>query len=97
MSMSEHHSHEWSSVYTTNSEPIAHLIAGKLENEGIQTMVRKESAGSAYGITVGLLGKVDVLVRSEDYERAVALIEVPDDEEVIAGSEDFITEDDEDQ
>jgi hypothetical protein len=95
MSTSEPLSHQWKSVYTTNSEPIAHLIAGKLENEGIQTIVRKESAGSAYGITVGLLGKVDVLVPSDDYERAVALIAEPDDEEIIAGSEDYINEDDE--
>lgn len=95
MSTSEPHSQQWKSVYTTNSEPLAHLIAGKLENEGIEARVHQEPAGSAYGITVGLLGKVDVLVRSHDYERAVALIAEPDDEEIIAGSEDYINEDEE--
>lgn len=92
MSASDHqHSNQWESVYTTNSEPIAYLIAGKLENEGIKAIVRKESAGSAYGIVVGLLGKVDVLVLSDDFERAAAIIESEDGD--VSESDDDDTED----
>jgi hypothetical protein len=69
---------QWESVFTTGSEPEAHIIAGKLQNEGIEARIQKESAGTAYGINVGLLGKVDVMVRSEDYERAVAVLEDDD-------------------
>ena len=87
MPASEPHVHQWKSVYTTNSEPIAYLIAGKLENEGIQAVIRKESAGSAYGIVVGLLGKVDVLVPADDAERALDIIGGEDE------SAEFIGED----
>jgi hypothetical protein len=92
MSSSEPHSPQWESVYTTNSEPIAYLIAGKLENEGIQAIVRKESAGSAYGIVVGLLGKVDVLVLSDDVERAAEII---GDEDANSESEEYLDENEE--
>ncbi|HLU08664.1 MAG TPA: DUF2007 domain-containing protein [Oceanobacillus sp.] len=71
----------WESVFTTDNEPIAHFIVGKLQNEGIEARIHKESAGSAYGINIGLLGKVDVLVRSEDVDRAVAFLETEDYEE----------------
>jgi hypothetical protein len=81
MSSSEPRFQEWDSVFTTDNEPTAYIIAGKLQNEGIETRVHKESAGSAYGISVGLLGKVDVLVRSEDVDRAIAVLENEDYEE----------------
>ena len=71
----------WESVFTTDNEPIAHFIVGKLQNEGIEARIHKESAGSAYGIHVGLLGKVDVLVRTEDVDRAVAVLDDVDYEE----------------
>lgn len=73
--------HEWESVFTTDSEPMAHFIAGKLHNEGIEARVHQEPAGAALGIMIGLLGKVDVLVRSEDFDRAVAVLEDEDYEE----------------
>ena len=87
---------EWESVFTTDNEPIAHFIAGKLHNEGVEALVRKESAGTAYGINIGLLGKVDVLVRSDDFERAIAVLEDEDLEEEDAEEDDDGTYEDDD-
>lgn len=81
MSSPDPRSLQWEAIFTTDNEPIAYFIAGKLHNEGIEARVHKESAGSAFGINVGLLGKVDVLVRSVDFERAVAVLEDEDYEE----------------
>jgi hypothetical protein len=81
---------DWESIFTTDSEPIAHFILGKLQNEGIEARIHKESVGSAFGINVGLLGKVDVLVRATDFERAMSVLE--DDEDYDEDDED---EDDE--
>jgi hypothetical protein len=65
---------EWKVVYHTTNEMEAQVIAGRLESEGIRVRVHQEPAGRAYGIAVGLLGAVAVLVRSEDYERALELL-----------------------
>jgi hypothetical protein len=85
---------EWESVYTTDNEPTAYIIAGRLQNEGIEARVHKEALGSAYGINVGLLGKVDVLVRSEDFDRASAILE---DEDLEAENDEDYEEDEEDE
>lgn len=53
----------------------AHIIAGRLETEGIPTIIIQEPAGSAYGITVGALGAIRLVVRASDYERAMAILE----------------------
>lgn len=90
--MSQGRLQSWEPIYSTDSEPIAYLIAGKLENEGISARVHKEPAGSAYGIVVGMLGKVDVLVRSEDFERAMAVLE-DDDYEFEDSDVDGVTDD----
>ena len=82
MSSPEQHAPQWKAVFTTDNEPIAYFIAGKLQNVGITALVHKEPAGSAYGISVGLLGKVDVLVRSEDFEQAAAVLEEADEQDV---------------
>ena len=96
MSSPEPSFHEWESVFSTDSEPTAYFIAGKLHNEGIEARVHKEPAGAALGIMIGLLGKVDVLVRSEDVDRAVAALEDENYEEDEDADEDYEAEDDED-
>lgn len=92
MSAPENRFQKWEPIYSTDSEPMAYLIAGKLENEGIAARVHKEPAGSAYGIMVGMLGKVDVLVRAEDFERGMAILEDEDyefEEDEFAGDDEL--------
>ena len=76
-------------VYVTNSDFDARIVAGRLESEGIAVLVQQEPAGSALGITVGILGEVKVAVRTEDYERALAILdEIPDETLLPDGQDD---------
>jgi len=51
-------------VYVAVGQPEAEIIKGRLENEGIPAVLRYESAGLIYGITVDGLGQVEVQVPS---------------------------------
>ncbi|MDZ4771469.1 MAG: DUF2007 domain-containing protein [Chloroflexota bacterium] len=62
-------------VYTTHNTPEAHIVAGRLETHDIPTLIMQEPAGSALGIQIGILGKVRLLVRQQDYENALAILE----------------------
>jgi hypothetical protein len=76
---------EWMIVYTTNDITEAHIIAGRLEVEGVKVMVNRQVGAAAYGFTVGKIGEVNIVVHPNDYERALAILE-PD--ELYALSED---------
>ena len=69
---------EWMIVYSTNDESDAHIIAGRLEVEGIKSFIQREALGGIIGITYGALGNVNVVVNPADYDRALAIIE-PDE------------------
>jgi hypothetical protein len=59
----------------------AQVIRSKLEAAGIPALLRYESAGPVFGITVDGLGAVRVLVPEELADEARALIEeLPEDE-----------------
>ena len=83
----------WMSVYVTNSTPDAYIVVGRLESEGIRSWVQQEAAGAAFGLTVGQMGAVQVLVNPEDYEAAMAVLEEDftgedfDDEALEAGDQ----------
>ena len=66
---------EWRIVYSTNDLIDAHLQAGRLEVESIPVMVQGQPGASAFGITVGHFGEIHVLVRPEDYEMALDILE----------------------
>lgn len=51
-------------VYMANGQPEAQIIKGRLESEGIPTVLRYESAGLVYGLTIDGLGQVEVQVPS---------------------------------
>ncbi len=91
----------WMVVYIASSEPEAYIIVGRLETEGIKAFVHQEPAGRAYGLTIGTLGEITVLVSPEDYDQATAILDqdadddtdmVPDDD----ADDDWDEEDDED-
>jgi hypothetical protein len=62
-------------VYTANGRLEAETVKILLESFGIAAYINQESAGAAYGLTVGPLGEVDVLVPKEDLEDARKIIE----------------------
>jgi hypothetical protein len=68
-------------VYLTYNLSEAYIIAGRLEVEGVPAMVHRQAGAGAFGITVGSLGEVSVLVHPPDYERALAILDtdVPDE------------------
>ena len=49
-------------VYTTAGRLEADRIQNWLQAEGIPAMISQEGAGDAYGLAVGAMGKVDILV-----------------------------------
>jgi hypothetical protein len=65
---------EWLTVYVTDNTADAHIVAGRLQHEGIPSWVNEPIGRSALMLTVGSLGEVTVLVRPEDYERALAVL-----------------------
>jgi hypothetical protein len=54
-------------VYITHNAPEAHVVAGRLETEGIPAMVYYEAGAGALGIHIGSLGEVKVLVHPGNY------------------------------
>jgi hypothetical protein len=61
-------------VYTSNDLIDASIVAGRLEVEGLKVFVHQPVGARALGITIGQLGEVTVLARSEDYERALDIL-----------------------
>lgn len=57
-------------VYVASGQPEAQIIKGHLEIEGIPAMLRYESAGIVYGLTIDGLGQVEVQVPSTLAEEA---------------------------
>lgn len=51
-------------VYTASGQPEAGIIKGRLESEGIPVILRYESVGLIYGLTINGLGQVEVQVPS---------------------------------
>lgn len=65
-------------VYTTSGPGEATIIQSVLGAAGIACEMSREGAGAAYGITVGPLGMVDILVAEDQAEAARALLEAMD-------------------
>ena len=63
-------------VYVAVGQPEAEIIKGRLEAEGIPAMLRYESAGLVYGLTVDGLGQVEVQVPSSLAEEARRILGV---------------------
>ena len=53
---------EMTTVYVASGQPEAQIIKGRLESEGIPAILRYESAGIVYGLTIDGLGQVEVQV-----------------------------------
>lgn len=64
----------WEVVAQTSGLTQAHILAGRLEVEGIPVRAWQEGAGQALGLTVGLLGTGYVAVPEEFVEQAQAIL-----------------------
>jgi hypothetical protein len=63
-------------VYIANGQPEAEIVKGRLESEGIPAMLRYESAGVVYGLTIDGLGQVQVQVPSSLAQRAREILAI---------------------
>ena len=63
-------------VYIASSQPEAYIVKGRLENEGIPAMLRYESLGLVYGITVDGLGQIEVQVSEDMAGRATEILDL---------------------
>jgi len=64
-------------VYVAQGQLQAHVIKTRLESEGIPALLRYESAGIVFGITVDGLGEVKVLVPEPLADEARAVLSTP--------------------
>jgi hypothetical protein len=61
-------------VYVASGQPEAQIVKGRLETEGIPAMLRYESAGLVYGLTIDGLGQVEIQVPSSLAQRAKEIL-----------------------
>jgi hypothetical protein len=61
-------------VYVAEGMLQAESVKILLESFGITVFVNQESAGTTYGLTVGILGEVDVIVPLAQVEEAKKII-----------------------
>lgn len=71
----------WREVCRVGGLNIAHVIAGRLETDGIPTRLRYEAAGAIYAITIDGLGEVAIIVPEREWERARDILSRTYDEE----------------
>lgn len=71
---------DWMIVFVTYNFAEAHIVAGRLESEGVRAQIHREPGASALGIHIGSLGEIKVLVRPADFDLAEAILypEEPD-------------------
>ena len=62
-------------VYTANGQLEAQIVKGHLESEGIPALLRYESAGIVYGLTIDGLGQVEIQVPSSLAKDARKILE----------------------
>jgi hypothetical protein len=61
-------------IYKACGQPEAEVIKGRLMVEGIPAVLKYESVGSVYGLTMDGLGQVDVQVPAKYESQARAVI-----------------------
>ena len=61
-------------IYTVQGEVTANIIKSHLESEGIPVLLKWESVGRVYGLTVDGLGQISILVPQELAEESKRII-----------------------
>jgi hypothetical protein len=63
------------SVYKACGQPEAEIVKGRLNVENIPAVLKYESLGSVYGLTIDGLGQVEVLVPLKYAEQAREILD----------------------
>jgi hypothetical protein len=78
---------DWVEVYSANGQLAAETVRLFLESNGITAELIQESAGVAYGLTVGPLGEVRIFVPLEHEDEAQRLLQAMEDGELETGAD----------
>lgn len=65
---------EYEQVYVANGQLEADMIRLMLEAHGLTPVLRGESAGAVYGLTIGALGEVKIFVPVVQQDQAIRLL-----------------------
>jgi hypothetical protein len=65
----------WEVIVEVAGQLQAEIMRGMLEAQGIKVWISQEGAGKAYGVNVGRLGRVQILVPAGEVEQAKALLD----------------------
>lgn len=66
---------KWELVTEVSGELQANLLRNLLEAQGIKVFLNQEGAGKAYGLTVGPMGQVQVLVPENQIQNARQIVD----------------------
>ncbi len=66
---------KWELIIEVSGELQADLLRNLLEAQGIKVFLNQEGAGKAYGLTVGPLGQVQVLVPEHQSQEARQIVD----------------------
>lgn len=66
---------KWEVVEMVQGQLQAEILRGLLEAQEIKVWLNQEGAGAAYGINVGPLGAVEILVPSSKFEEARRILD----------------------
>lgn len=89
----------WMVVHITHDLSLAHLVAGRLEHEGIPALVVPVAGASAMGLHIGMMGEVKVLVHPTHYDHALNILDAEDGDApgLPANTDDILFGDDDDK
>jgi hypothetical protein len=65
----------WEVIVEVAGQLQSEIMRGMLEAQGIKVWISQEGAGRAYGLNVGRLGRVQILVPAGEVEQAKALLD----------------------
>ena len=65
----------WEVVDEVAGDIQAEILRGYLEAQGIPVWLSQEGVGRVYGLGIGVLGNVQILVPSSNYEKARAFLD----------------------
>jgi hypothetical protein len=74
-------------VYTAHGQLDAEMIKVLLESNGVQASVAGESVGKSYGIILGPLGDMDILVPVDQADTARSILDAMERGDLDLGSE----------
>ncbi|MBN1668080.1 MAG: DUF2007 domain-containing protein [Anaerolineales bacterium] len=66
--------HQWVTITTVQGELQAELMRGLLEAQGVPVQLIQEGLGRVYGLGVGPLAEVEILVSEEYQSEALEII-----------------------